>query len=227
MAWTVEQARIYLGLDPPTGPPSSGPEDVLIQLVLDETLAAVQGVLGRELELARQTDNFYLVTSDTILLPRFPIVTIHAIDRNGVTPAGSVFGGTDTLIVQNEVGWITSPEFAGALEVSVDYEGGYDTLPLDLEQDMWSAFLTRYGDKDPTTGAPPIAGQGTVTSGSGDVSSVTIADFGTIKYDVGSTVSAGETSEATVAAQYGWLSPWAATWDRYRAGQAGAGLGLV
>lgn len=222
MAWTLAQARTYLGLGAPPGA-----EDALIQLILDETLVAVEGVLGRKLFFARIPETFYHVTSSTLLLSRFPLTTVYAIDKVGVDPAGAAFGGgTDNLVIHLSGGWLRSPLFVGCSQITVDYEGGYVDLPVDLEQVMWSAFLTRYGDRDAVTGAPPVAGQGTVVAGSGEVSSITLADFGTIKYDVGSTVTSAELTAAATE-KYGWLAPWAGTWDRHRAGQAGAGLGVV
>lgn len=223
MAWTLAQARIYLGLPVPPGP-----EDELIQRVLDETQVAVESALGRQLFLLRATDRFYNVNTDSLLLPRIPIKEVHAIDFQGVNPAGSAFGsGMDNLQIHKSVGWISSPEFYGQDQVNVDYEGGWETLPVPLEQAMWSAFLTRYDEHD-TNGAPPRGGQGTTTiSGSGEVSRVTIADLGTITYDVGSSSATAATDEDAIAKYGAWLATWAATWDFYRVGNAGGGLGLV
>ena len=226
MAWTRAQAKLYLGL-PATPDPILDP---LIDQVLLETLQAVQGALGRELFLARNTVRFYNVNVEQLQLPRPPIVTIHAIDYAGVSPAGSAFGtGTDNLQIHHKEGWIRSMDFCGRREINVDFEGGFDPLPVDLEQDMWSAFLTRYDEKDQANaGAPPRAGQGSsVISGSGDVSRVTIQDLGTITYDVGATVTASDVADADARLKYGWLAPWARTWDHYRIGPAGGGLGIV
>lgn len=223
MAWTLAQAKIYLGPKDPDTPEG----DIIIQQVLDETLEALETVLGRQLLLAREVVRFLLVTSDTVMVPRFPIKEIHAISSTGLFPpavAQEPFPGG--VNVQFAVGWIQSPTFAGQREVSVDYEGGFDPLPADLERAMWSAFLTLYDDTDPVTGAPPVAGGSTIVAGSGDVSSVTIADFGTVKYDVGSAVSAAQTGDLSEA-DWGWLQPWASTFQFYRAGQAGTGLGVV
>ena len=221
MAWTLAQAKIYLGADDPDTPEG----DLVIQQVLDETIADLESKLGRQLLLARETVRFLQVTDETILMPRFPIKKVHAVDMNGLNPPGMVFNGANDYYVMARTGWIRSPYFVGQNEVLIDYEGGYEVLPVDLERAMWSAFLTLYADTDSTTGAPPAGSGTTVVAGSGEISSVTIPDFATVKYDVGSTVASS--SAAADSAAWGWLAPWYTTFQRYRAGQAGVGLGIA
>lgn len=219
MAWTLAQAKIYLGSDDPDTPAG----DLVIQQVLDETLASLENLLGRKLLLNRETVRFLHVSGTKLLLPRFPIKQIHSIS-GGATLPGT--GWPTDLDVQYSVGWIGSGTFPGQRSIEVDYEGGYEALPMDLERDMWSAFLTLYNDTDPLTAAPPKAGEATVVAGTGDVSSITVADFGTVKYDVGATVAAAD-SAASGSADWGWLATWYPTFQRYRAGTSGVGLGVV
>jgi hypothetical protein len=221
MSWDLATAKAYLGADDPDTPEG----DLIIQQVMDETLSSVEAMLGRKLILTRETVRFLNVDSTMLLMPRFPIRQVHAVDMNGLEPPGIAFNAPDSYVVQTKTGWIESTYFPGRPVVTVDYEGGYAVLPADLERAMWSAFLTLYADTDPLTGAPPAGAGSTVVAGSGEVSSVTIADFGTVKYDVASSV-ASESAAASSAA-WGWLAPWYTTFQRYRAGQAGVGLGVV
>jgi hypothetical protein len=84
---------------------------------------------------------------------------------------------------------------------------------------LFEMLLYLWGQSNHTTGAP-IAGSGaTMIQGSGDVSSVSIADFGTVRFDVGATVAGGgadATYGADTVANWGWLAPWAYILQTYR-----------
>ena len=216
MAWDLATAKLYLGANDPDTPEG----DLVIQQVLDETLASIQEALGRDLLLDRVVERYTFVDSQTLLMHRFPIKVVHTI-----TMTSNASPWPNNVEVHRRTGWIRSNQFPGQREVVVDYEGGYEKLPVELERAMWSAFLTLHADTNPTTGAPPAGAGTTVVAGSGEVSSVTLADFGTIRYDVGSSVSQAAT--AAEAAEWGWLSPWYTTFRQYRAGQAGLGLGIA
>ena len=218
MTWDLATAKIYLDL---VGDPS---KDTVIMQVMAETLRSVELVLGRGLLEAQQVETFYNVATGSVLLHRFPVIEVLTINGAAVPT-----GYTDSeLQIDLPTGRVSGRLIYGCLKLDIDYNGGYTVLPTDLERAMWSAFLTLWGATDQDTGAPVIgAGGATVVAGSGDVSKVTLADFGSVSFDVGATV-AQDTSSATLSeADWGWLLPWAATFQFYRAGQAGAGLGIA
>lgn len=216
MTWDLATAKTYLEI-------VGTAQDTLLTRVMDETLVAIESALGRGLLLATDTEVFRWVNGPRLLLRRFPLVSVTTI-------TGPVAGPTYDLAnvkINADVGTIESFQFYGSTELTVEYEGGYDPLPADLERAMWSAFLTLWAATDGTTGAPAIGSGAVIVPGSGEVSSVSLADFGTVRFDVGSSVSSGDSSSAALVANWGWLYPWASTLQLYRAGQAGIGLGVV
>ncbi len=215
MPWTLDQAKVYLEISP-----GDTSKDVLIQGVMDTTLLEVETKLQRGLFLARTTARFYDVDYRKILLPRYPITQVWGINGSP-TPSG--------LIVHYHTGWLEWPDCLNTDYIEVDYEGGYASLPLDLERALWSAFLTLWGNTDETTGAPGVGdGGGVVTPGSGDVKDVTVFDAFKISYDVGSSTSSAEALDSLAQDQvdWGWLSPWAGTLAFYRS-EMGTGLGMA
>ena len=100
----------------------------------------------------------------------------------------------------------------------VDYEGGFDPIPDDLLNALWEILLDQWSRVDKTTGGPAAGSGATITAGSGDVSSISLADFGTVRFDVGATVSGGGGQSVSAAQQAVWgvLAPWASVLAPYR-----------
>lgn len=212
MSWNLDQAKIYLGIAP-----EDTSKDTQIQGVLDYTLSSVELLLQRNLPLAREHVVLHHVSTYKILLPRFPIANIHSID--GADPPSD-------LKIHHDVGWIEHASFYGAPEIDVDYEGGYAVFPEPLERALWEAFMSAWAGTDETTGGPPVGGGGGVVEGSGEVSSISLADFGTVRFDVGSTSTGGADSAASALKYWGWLAPWATVLGYYRS-ENGAELGMA
>lgn len=211
MAWTVEKAKIYLGIDP-----GDNTQDAAIQDTLDYVMSSVETALQRVLPLGREVTTFYHVSSARVLLPRFPVSQVHAI--NGASPQSDVK-------LHSRVGWLEHPSFVYEDELEVDYEGGYAVFPPDLDRTLWAIFMSAWSNTDQDTGGPPVDGGGVVIGG-GEVERVTLSDFGSISYST-SSVSGGASSGASAEETWGWLSPWAATLESYRNGPGGAGLGIA
>lgn len=111
----------------------------------------------------------------------------------------------------------------------VDYLGGFSfeptdpfPMPEDLKAILLEAFLYLWGQVDQTTGLPAQGSGAGVVAGSGDVSRLTLADFGSISYDVGATVTGGDSASSSAAAEgvWGWLAPWASLLQIYRSEMA-------
>ena len=187
-------------------------QDVAIQKDMDYVLATVEKLLGRGLLLARQTDTFYNVDTKKILLSRYPIRRVYTI--NGKITSND-------LVIHHRVGWIETygAYYSGqGRTVCVDYEGGFGNLPDDLESTLWEAMQTVWKNSDHATGARLPGSVGTTVAGSGDVSRLSLADFGSVAFDVGSSVVGGDAVNLSAAqqAKYGWLSPWAYILETYR-----------
>lgn len=213
MSWDLETAKIYLGIDP-----GDETKDDQIQGILDYTLKAVETLLQRKLLFARETVKFLRPRGDTILLPRWPVDTIVAI--NDADPPVD-------MEINEATGYIRDPGFSGEKEISVEYDGGYDPLPTDLERVLWEAFMTAWGNTDAETGGPAGPGTG-VIAGSGDVKSLTVFDAFKMDYDVGTTSTGdGQSSLISQQSSWGWLAPWAAILEMYRGEFGTGGLGVV
>jgi len=214
MAWDLATAKKYLNLE------GDNSQDELIQARLDYTLASIETLLGRELLLARTTMRVQCHWQDTkVQLPRAPVATVHTI--NGASPPSD-------LLIESDTGIICHSSLAGTQPIDIDFEGGYDPLPLDLEGAMWGAFMAAWSAIDPATGGPPSDGSGGIIQGSGDVKSLTVFDAFKVDYDVGTTSAGGEDTGTISIADWGWLAPWGSVLSYYRWGPAGAdGLGIA
>ena len=207
MSWDLATARAAAGIAA-----GDTTHDTALQRVMDVVLASVENLLGRGLLLRRETVRFLNPNTRRLRLPRYPILQVYTID-------GKPYTGQ----IQHRVGWIEFVGSAGGRAVSVDYEGGFDPLPADLEAALWEAFVHRWSDVDPLTGLPTQGSGATVVKGSGDVSRITLADFGSVTYDVGSSVAGGDDGQGSLAsmqARWGWLAPWATTLELYRSESA-------
>lgn len=220
MAWDLATAKKYLGL---TGDPTD-PADADIQAVMDTTLATVETHLGRKLLRGREVHKEQHVTGNQIFCYRYPIERIDLLD-------GEVFDDTHPDFTQvgffSGEGIIFGTYFPGQEVIDIEYTGGYDPLPLDLERVLWEAFMALWSATDAATGGPPESGTGLV-GGSGDMKSITVFDAFKIDYDVGVTAAGGSSDGSVTDDNYwGWLAPWAAVLSFYRRGFAGNGLGIA
>ena len=201
MTWDVATAKTVLGIA--AGDTS---KDDAIQQTLDVVMAAVETALGRGLAYARE-EAMFPASLQTVVLPRYPVAVVHS-------PAIQYMkkNGANGIVV------LAANSGSGPY-IMVDYEGGYETLPVDLEQALWEIFVFVWSTVNTDTGLPSESGGAgaTVVQGTGDVSRVSLADFGSVSFDVGTTVAANYTNtNAETLAQWGWLSPWAWILKTYR-----------
>lgn len=210
--WDISQAKTYLGIAP-----ADTAHDVALQRTLDVVMATAETLLGRGLLFKRQVHRFADVDTQILRLPRYPIGTVYSV--NSKVPSA------DNLRIQHRVGWIEliggnlAPGNLG--EVLVDYDGGFNPLPSDLDNVLWSAFSSLWASVDQTTGLPVAGGGATVVQGSGDISKMVMPDGGSITWDVGSTVSGGSAGGTASAVDFwGFLAPWATILSTYRSESA-------
>lgn len=208
MAWDLATARLVAGI-----PPGDTTKDAALTRIMGRTLAAVETLLGRGLLLRRETVRFYEVDERKVLLPRYPVRRVYSINGTPGVIRGLLHHRTGWLELGPYDHWGTQD---GA--VLIDYEGGFDPLPDDLEAALWEALLYLWGMVDQTTGLPRQGAGAGVVQGSGDISRITLADFGSISYDVGTQVTSSESSGAGAVAEamWGWLAPWASVLSTYR-----------
>ena len=201
MTWDIATARAVMKY-----PPADTTHDVALQIAMDTTLATVENLLGRGLFRQRETRTFYNVDRREIRLPRWPIERV-------ISPK--------CRIVHHRVGWIELQSWSGEC-LEVDYIGGFDPLPSDLEHALWGAFETFYGTIDPVTGHPVPGSGPTVVQGGGEVDRISLSDFGTVSFNYGVSTVGGGSGNVSARHQelWGWLAPWASILSIYRSESA-------
>jgi hypothetical protein len=169
----MESLRVRIGL-----PADEETQDAEITVVKDTSFALMGNYCDRIFPLlAGAVEKFIHHTSETIQLKRYPIVSVDSIVDES--------GNATTLYHQdNETGTIYL-DFVGAFhQGTVTFSGGYDEdeLPSDLLMAFYSVFDQEW----------EISIGGTV-SASGQISSVTVQDVGTVRYTTESgDVSSGD-----------------------------------
>lgn len=167
MPFDLNTAKNRLGIAP-----GDVTKDAEIQAALDAALAAAEKYCNRNFRLARETARFYHVDGPAIQLSRFPIRVIHSVTPDPPTFDIHYTGGK--LLTHDQ----------GFHEVEIDYTGGYDPLPPDLELALWLTFANTHSIISGGAAA-------TLVQGSGDVKSVTVMGSFKLDYDVGTTAVGG------------------------------------
>lgn len=205
MAWDLATAKELLGIDP-----GDTSQDVAITKVMGVTLATIEKLLQRGIIQLSETQIFHWLTSRRVLLRRYPLVEITALDGGSAAPAD--------VTLNLQTGWAEHSSWCGLESLSITYTGGFDPIPDDLERAMWEAFSYLYSKSDTTTGLAA-----STAAGASEISGVTVFDAFKIDYSVD---SSGAESAAAQREAWGWLAPWATVLNMYRSEQ-GVGLGLA
>lgn len=207
MAWDLATAKIYLKIDP-----ADTSKDTQIEGVMNYVLRSVESVLQRGLFFLRQTVRYHYLDVRRLYLPRYPVANVF-----------EVRDGNDNVIdvadyeIHSRVGWLQLLRIP-ASPLEVDYDGGYQILPEDLERAMWEAFMDAWGRTDSATGGPLETGGGAAAAGG--VKGLTVFDGFRVDYDTNAVVPAQD------HATWGWLAPWAGILGFYRS-EHGTELGIA
>jgi hypothetical protein len=170
-------AKIRLGL-------TTTAQDALVTLTLSTAIAVAERYCDRKFMYAAETVKFYDFHGHMMFLPRYPIVA--------VLPSST--GIPSTYHVHNRLGAI---ELHGATYIetaSIDYAGGYQVLPADLELALWGVFDTLW---------PTLSGGGT-TVAAGTIESITVSDVGTVRFaaNSGNANASGGSGDAAIYGPY-------------------------
>ena len=168
MAFDLATARIRTGT-------TTDPVDAQMEAILGTAMAIAEKYCSRIFRYVSTIENFKDLASRTVQLSAQPEVSINSVTN------GTIVAPIDSYNVDDVTGVLFGSFFTGKDGISVDYSGGYVTLPLDLELALWGIFDNVYGQMIKTT----------VTAAAGGISSVTLADVGTVKYDTGAGASTG------------------------------------
>ena len=209
MSWDLATAKLYLDSN----------DDEQVQAAMDTTLSAIETMLARGIVKEDREETFYPPYCPEILLSNYPLHGITTIDGNPPS---------DKLVVNSYEGWIRLVDFVNNFDpIVVAYSGGFDPIPKDLERCMYEALQYLWSATNPETGGPDGEVGTSPGEGTGDVSRITIQDFGSVTYDAASAPSGdgGRMAVETVL-DWGWLHPWSATLQMYRS-EVGVGLGVA
>lgn len=168
MAWDITTARLKIGLT--AGDVS---KDTELQAAMNTALALAEAYCDRYFLYQLETQYFVHVVRN-VFLKRYPVDRIQSITKDGaVTP--------NTLGEINKESGIVGA--SNMKHVTLEYMGGYQVLPLDLELALWGVF-------DNTYATMTSAGGGV----SGEIKKLAITGVGSIDYD--SSNASSDTSSA-------------------------------
>lgn len=208
MTWDCESARRTLGLlDGNTF------SDEAIMRCMAIVVSSCENVLGRGLLQQQVTECFSDHCGEIITPYRYPLLSVDSMTFSNRTARYKV---------HHRGGWITFVDSVYNDSVGITYTGGFATIPYDLEQAMFEMLQVVWSNANSDYGVP---GQ-EITTSDGDplVSSVSITDVGTIRYDNDSVSTSANSSGYFETGAWGWLDPWAHTLQYHR--RAGRGLGV-
>ena len=146
--------------------------DVAMDRMLDTVQALVEGELDRGVLYESVTGETVYPHGCALHLWRYPIDQGETLTLDGEAVPSNWCIDYRSGIVRRQ------SRNAPCDAVVAVYTGGYDPLPADLEHAMWSVYRQMWEDANQETGGP---GDGDSIA-AGDVESVTISDFGTVRY---------------------------------------------
>jgi len=142
-------------------------KDALLSSAISAALSIAENYCDRKFLYAAESQKFNHFHGATMSLIRYPLVNVTSVAKNGA--------GVSGYKVINSTGQIEFDHHVRHNEVTVQYTGGYTTLPDDLLLALWSIF-------DVIWGATPGGGSGGAVGGQA-INSITIPDVGTIRYE--------------------------------------------
>jgi hypothetical protein len=158
-------------------------KDYYVNLGIATALAIAERYCDRHFYQATETEKFYYVSGQALQISRYPLISVTSIKgSDGSSVASSSYK------VNMTTGQILFGSWFASQEVDVTYTGGYTALPLDLELALWEVFDAVWAA---TPGAGAVVGGGAATGG---ISSISVPDVGTLRFDTGKTSSSNSAS---------------------------------
>lgn len=140
-----------------------GADDALLQRTITGLSAGLQVVLGRTFARATYTERRNGTGKAMLAVKNSPILSVASVTVDGVaqparsSPTGSGYTYDDDLI------YLAGSCFArGVQNIQIVYDGGFDPIPEDLDQDTVEAVAFLYREKDRIgTASKAMAGETT------------------------------------------------------------------
>ncbi len=161
MAWDILTARLKAGLLV-----TDGSKDGILDATMKTAIALAEAYCDRYFLYQQETQHFVHVERN-VFLKRYPVERISSIIKKGAIT-------THTLGELNKEAGILGASSVG--EITLEYWGGYKTLPLDLELAFWGIFEAAYATMTSTGGGGV----------SGEIKKLAITGVGSVDYDTAS-----------------------------------------
>ena len=148
-------------------------QDALLQVALDTSMALAERYCDRKFAYAAETVKFMHFAGRTMFLPRYPIEQV--LTSTGLPSETKVHHRLGTIEFHGE-------QFIE--DASISYAGGYKVLPDDLELGIWMIL-------DQVWPSVSQTGGGSTSVGGGAITSISVPDVGTLRFDSGASGSSG------------------------------------
>lgn len=192
----IEDLRVRIGLDP-----ADAARDNELDAAADQALALCETFCDRWFEKKTQIEQIW-PAHGSFLVKRYPIASVTSIkDANGDVIDSGLYRTVDTAGIVLRGG--CSIGGAGLWPLSIEYVGGFDPLPKDLEFALLAAFDAVWGS---TPGWGAAAG-----SAAEQVQKISVVGVGSIDFGTGGTTSGGTAGGTQIGAQPSGVLPVAVT----------------
>jgi hypothetical protein len=183
---TLARVKLFLGI-------SGSTEDSFITTLIDIATDTIQAYTGRSFSLETITEKLPGTDTSKIVLSKFPIISITSItDDSGLInlteyeisddKAGTVYRKEAIFAFKgNSIGVLgVNSEKESENNITVIYQAGYTTVPLDIEMAAISYIRSLYlgRSRDSTVSSESVSGVYSVTYGSGSLSADVAATLG-------------------------------------------------
>ena len=166
MSFDLETAKNRLNI-------TDASKDDEIQLALDTALSVAENYCDRKFMFdTNVVEKFIYKTNESFAVERYPIDKINSSENE----SGQAV--TDNLYeIDADAGLVKFAKGYPNQSFTVNYDGGYKTIPLDLELSLWSIFDKIWAMTQSSTGGGVVVG---------GIESVAITGVGSVKYSSGS-----------------------------------------
>lgn len=166
MSFDLETAKNRLNI-------TDASKDDEIQLALDTALSVAENYCDRKFMFdTNVVEKFIYKTNESFAVERYPIDKINSSENE----SGQAV--TDNLYeIDADAGLVRFAKGYPNQSFTVNYDGGYKTIPLDLELSLWSIFDKIWAMTQSSTGGGVVVG---------GIESVAITGVGSVKYSSGS-----------------------------------------
>lgn len=166
MSFDLETAKNRLNI-------TDASKDDEIQLALDTALSVAENYCDRKFMFETNVvEKFIYKTNESFAVERYPIDKINSSENE----SGQAV--TDNLYeIDADAGLVRFAKGYPNQSFTVNYDGGYKVLPLDIELALWSIFDKIWAMTQSSTGGGVVVG---------GIESVAITGVGSVKYSSGS-----------------------------------------